>query len=114
MECTRWMMATCDNHTRGDAMTAISLSAAHSAKLPANSRNFRCGAGLACLVAAYTWSGGARAQVSAPAPSATSSTDLGEITVTATRRAETIDTIPISVTAFTQERMDQQAIKTVD
>jgi iron complex outermembrane recepter protein len=108
------MMAPCENHIHGDAMTVTSLSAVHSVKRPAKPPIVRHGAGLACLVTAYAWWGSAQAQVSTPAPGATSSADLGEITVTATRRAETIDTVPISVTAFTQERMDQQAIKTVD
>ena len=39
---------------------------------------------------------------------------LDEIVVTATRRSAPIDKIPISVSAFTQEGMDQSGIKSID
>ncbi len=40
--------------------------------------------------------------------------ELQEITVTATRREESISRVPISVTAFTQEALDQKGIKDFD
>ncbi len=45
---------------------------------------------------------------------AVDSTDLGEITVTATRRAEEISKVPINVTAFTPEVMDDQGVRQID
>ena len=80
---------------------------------PSTPRIARPRASVACLVAASAWSAGVHADNSA-AQSTVSATDLQEIVVTATRRAETIDTIPISISAFTQERMDEQGIKSVD
>jgi len=45
-------------------------------------------------------------------PSGTgSSTELKEITVTATRHEEPLSKVPISVTAYTQEAMDQRGIR---
>ncbi len=40
--------------------------------------------------------------------------DLTEIVVTATRRQESIDRIPLSISAFSQSRMDAQGIKSID
>ncbi len=39
---------------------------------------------------------------------------LEEIVVTATRREERLEDVPISITAFTQERMDQQGLRSID
>jgi iron complex outermembrane receptor protein len=82
--------------------------------------NLRFGSTLLCLALPYAWGAGALAQngttqppATAPASNGTPSTDLEEITVTATRREESIDHVPISITAFSQERMDQQSIKNV-
>ncbi len=63
--------------------------------------------GLVCGLGAPSW---AMAQTAAPDPAA----DMAEIVVTATRRAESLDKVPISVSAFSQERMDQQGIKSID
>jgi iron complex outermembrane receptor protein len=38
---------------------------------------------------------------------------INEITVTATRQAESISRVPISISAYTQEQMDQQGVKDV-
>jgi outer membrane receptor protein involved in Fe transport len=78
-----------------------------------NPRIARPGVSVACLFVASAWSVGVHAD-SPAAQSAATATDLAEIVVTATRRAETIDTIPISISAFSQERMDEQGIKSVD
>ncbi len=48
------------------------------------------------------------------APVGEVSPGLEEIVVTATRRAERLEDVPISVTAFTQERMDQQGLRSID
>ena len=48
-------------------------------------------------------------------PTAAGSQDvLSEITVTAQRRKERLQDVPISVTAFTQETMDQQGLRNID
>jgi len=41
-------------------------------------------------------------------------TGLEEIVVTATRRAERLQDIPVSATAFTQEKLDVQGLRTID
>ena len=56
----------------------------------------------------------ARAQEQASAPAGESSTARGglqEVVVTATRREEALSKVPISVTALTQEALDQKGIK---
>ena len=44
----------------------------------------------------------------------TAQPDLQEIVVTATRREESIDKVPISISAFSQEKMDEQGVKSID
>src|SRR3989442_741294 len=39
---------------------------------------------------------------------------LQEITVTATRRAEELNKVPVNITAYTPEQMDDQGIRQVD
>ena len=78
-----------------------------------NTKNsVRCAVALGCLVAAGALPATVRAQ--SASGTAANSGEIEEITVTATRREETIDKIPISITAFSQEAMDQQGIKNVD
>ena len=58
----------------------------------------------------------ARAQDQPSAPAGESSTARGglqEIVVTATRREEALSRVPISVTALTQEALDQKGIKDI-
>src|SRR6266851_4796543 len=43
-----------------------------------------------------------------------SDSDLAEITVTATRRAEEISKVPMNVTAYTPEQMDNQGVRQID
>jgi outer membrane receptor for ferrienterochelin and colicin len=50
--------------------------------------------------------GTAHAQEVAPAPGG-----LEEVVVTATRRSEVVSHVPISVTAFSQESMDERGVK---
>ncbi len=56
----------------------------------------------------------AAAKASAENPSsAAGPTQLAEITVTATRREESLSKVPISVSAFSQETMDQRGVKDI-
>jgi iron complex outermembrane receptor protein len=57
--------------------------------------------------AALSIAGVARAQDSAP-------TDVGEIVVTATRQAQVLSRVPVSVSAYTQETMDKKGVKSID
>src|ERR1700693_6567222 len=43
-----------------------------------------------------------------------SSGPLEEVVVTATRRTERLQDVPISVTAFSQEKMDMQGLRSID
>jgi iron complex outermembrane recepter protein len=53
--------------------------------------------------------------VAAPAePETASNTGLEEIVVTATRRSERLQDVPISVLAFSQDKIDQQGLKSID
>jgi outer membrane receptor protein involved in Fe transport len=42
-----------------------------------------------------------------------SSDELGEVTVTATRRNDTVNRVPLSITALTGKSLDTQSINTV-
>jgi iron complex outermembrane recepter protein len=55
--------------------------------------------------------GGALAQEQAPAAAETSTGALQEVVVTATRREENLSKVPISVSALTQEALDDRGIK---
>jgi iron complex outermembrane recepter protein len=70
---------------------------------------FNCGWLLGGILAGSV----AIAQTPAPASSPASS-GLEEIVVTSQRREERLQDVPISVSAFTQEKMDAQGIRTVD
>ena len=60
----------------------------------------------------YTGVAGAVALALAGQASAQSSTDiLEEVTVTATRQIETVNRVPISIQAVTQDNLDRQGIK---
>jgi outer membrane receptor protein involved in Fe transport len=50
----------------------------------------------------------------APADSETPSAGLEEIVVTATRREERLQDVPVSVLAFSQEKLDAQGLKNID
>jgi len=66
---------------------------------------------VACAVLGSSWAVQASAQT---APAHADASLLQEITVTATRREASIDTVPISITALPQGLMDEQGIKTID
>jgi iron complex outermembrane receptor protein len=58
------------------------------------------------------WAGSAHAQA-AGVSSAASSGQLAEVVVTATREAQPLSRVPISVTAFTQATMDAEGVRSV-
>lgn len=100
-------------------MTAADLSRATNTDLHTKRRRIGLGCALGCLLLANACPATSTAQtastsgeaVSAPSESAA---NLQEVTVTATRRRESIDKVPISITAFTQLTMDEKGIKNVD
>ena len=71
------------------------------------------GGALTWVIAAVLLSAGsaAVAQEEAAATEAAAAGPLQEVTVTATRRAESLSKVPISVTALTQESMDDRGVK---
>ena len=71
------------------------------------------GGALPWVMAAVLVSAGsaAVAQEEATATEASAAGPLQEVTVTATRRAESLSKVPISVTALTQESMDDRGVK---
>jgi len=78
--------------------------------------NKRFGAALLCAVlgmAAGSTGHAAEAVDAAASAEATSSAEMTEITVTATRREESLSKVPISISAFTQETMDQKGVKDI-
>ncbi len=66
-------------------------------------------AGFAGLVAASTGVAQTASQ-----PAAASTTGIDEIIVTAQRREERLQDVPISMTAFSQEKIDSQGLKNID
>src|SRR6516165_10594218 len=63
------------------------------------------------VLACATVPGGAAAQEQAPATEAAAPAGLAEVVVTATRREENLSKVPISVTALTQEALDDRGIR---
>lgn len=75
-------------------------------------------AGLAIAAVAFPagaaeQAGGAAEGPPAPAESSTTRGGLQEVVVTATRREESLSKVPISVTALTQETLDEKGIKDI-
>ena len=66
-----------------------------------------------CLLLATGVAHGADAGATNGAPS-NDSLVLQEITVTATRRAEELNKVPVNITAYTPEQMDDQGIRQID
>src|SRR5579862_9042390 len=67
------------------------------------------GAAMAALVLALLPTGGTYAQTATAASPATDS--LEEIVVTATRRSEALSHVPVSVSAFNQDSLDERGVK---
>src|ERR1700681_1836465 len=75
--------------------------------------NQRLGAALLCAVLGATVGPTGHAADAAASAAATSSAEMTEIIVTATRREESLSKVPVSVSAFTQETMDQRGVKDI-
>src|SRR6202163_3799389 len=75
--------------------------------------NQRLGAALLCAVLGATVGPTGHAADAAASAAATSSAEMTEIIVTATRREESLSRVPISISAFTQETMDQRGVKDI-
>jgi iron complex outermembrane receptor protein len=69
---------------------------------------------LAAAISCALAGGAAWADVNSAGGPRDSNSDLAEITVTATRRAEDISRVPLSVTAYTPEQMDDQGVRQID
>ncbi len=68
-------------------------------------------------IAGFATGASAQAQAQAPAQAqaqAASQGLLGEVVVTATRRADTVSKVALSITAVTPKDIDQQGLKTID
>jgi outer membrane receptor protein involved in Fe transport len=83
-----------------------------SSKIAQRRRPYR-GPALAVTLAVCGPGGFPQAALGADEPEAGSGA-LEEIVVTATRRAERLQDIPVSATAFTQEKMDVQGLRSID
>src|ERR1700728_1533943 len=71
--------------------------------------------GLAAAALGFLWGAGSFIDAEAPegdAPPGAAS--LEEIVVTATRRAERLQDVAVSATAFTQEKLDVQGLRSID
>ena len=75
----------------------------------------RLGATLLCVSLGITLMSASRAAdaQSADAASTAGAPPMAEITVTATRREESLSKVPISVSAFSQETMDEKGVKDI-
>src|SRR5260370_27475995 len=73
--------------------------------------SFTLVAAISCAVACHA---ARAADASSIASGRGSDSDLGEITVTATRRAEEVSKVPLNVTAYTPEQMDNQGVRQID
>ncbi|MGB8693078.1 MAG: TonB-dependent receptor [Steroidobacteraceae bacterium] len=71
----------------------------------------KCAATSLALILVLTAAGPLHAQTAAPGGASASAGELEEILVTATRRSEALSKVPISVTALSQESMDDRGIK---
>src|SRR6266853_1899772 len=113
----------CRKHARACRATAgVSEFALAGEGKPMTNSNYHCGRGgwlLAALcalgLAAPARAADQPAAENPPAPSETGTArgagGLQEVVVTATRREEALSKVPISVTALTQEALDQKGIK---
>jgi iron complex outermembrane recepter protein len=97
--------------TYGDLMKPRYCSTTFALRTQATMTHINPRTLIACAVLGGSYAVQASAQTE-PAHADTSM--LQEITVTATRREASIDTVPISITALPQGVMDEQGIKTID
>ena len=83
----------------------------HDSRLTRERRSGRGWIGAVAVLACAVGPGRAAAQEQAPAAETGAVGGLQEVVVTATRREENLSKVPISVTALTQEALDQRGIK---
>jgi outer membrane receptor protein involved in Fe transport len=69
---------------------------------------------LAALMVASPRTGLAAAAAAAAAAASSATTGLEEVVVTATRREERLQDVPISISAFSQEKLDAQGLHNID
>ena len=69
---------------------------------------------LAAGVLAIAWIATPAMALAADKPAAAASGGLDEIVVTATRREERLQDVPISISAYSQEKLDAQSLRTID
>jgi outer membrane receptor protein involved in Fe transport len=101
------------------ARATVSTDAAYPSGITATdarmSSSARASVTLAAAISCILAGGAARAvDATATADPRDNNYDLTEITVTATRRAEEITKVPINVTAYSRELMDDQGVRQVD
>jgi iron complex outermembrane receptor protein len=82
--------------------TTVPMAKGHLALLLASSMLVSLTAGTAALAQA------------APQPVAAGNNLLGEVVVTATRQADTVNRVPLTIQAATQATLDQQGVKKID
>jgi iron complex outermembrane receptor protein len=71
------------------------------------------GAALLCALLGTTAMSSARAADASATADASNSSEIAEIIVTATRHEESLSKVPISISAFTQDTMDQRGVKDI-
>jgi iron complex outermembrane receptor protein len=94
-------------------MTTNSERKPVNSRLTRPARITRCRTLLPYLAFASTLPAAGLADTPSPA-SGPAAPELEEIVVTATRRQESIDKVPVSITAFSQEKMDEQGVKSIE
>lgn len=77
-----------------------------------NKKNMRLSRGAAAVLLAFSGGtiGVAHAQTANTAPAATATTEISTITVTARRREESLQDVPVSVTAYSAEQLSKTGI----
>lgn len=67
----------------------------------------------ACASAVFTWAGASRAQQATQVAAADQATTLSELVITAQKRAENLESVPVAVSAYTSKRRDLIGVDTI-